>query len=176
MSCARCKAPISTQNRTGFCRKCALHRNHMKARLDPKHAETFARLNRQLDEGNKARSRSDEWRKKVAIGTSRARLGWLPDDMRAEYFAMVNASRKTRKTAAEARVIMEAKIADRNALRSGLLTPACDWLRRWGPVTDTGNGYRFGSSTLSPGEVITKAKALGWKPAANDMGRMEVAL
>lgn len=90
---------------------------------------------------------------------SEQRFAWCPTEFREEYRRLV---RSKRMHAVDARKIIEAKIADREALKHVL--SALEHLKRLAPVAILENGYRYGNAILRPSEVVERAKLRGWQP------------
>lgn len=97
-------------------------------------------------------------------------LGWCPPEYRDDYRHLMRAKKMR---AVDARAIIETRVADTNAVRSGLLSFAVDYLRRLAPIgrcdpdgkpDAVGTHYRYGSGVLSSGKVIERAKLKGWNP------------
>jgi hypothetical protein len=102
-------------------------------------------------------------RKQMGRTRHERHFAWCPDlALREEYRKLVKTPRNGI-NAAMAREMIEAKLADLNAIRSGQLDDALHWLRRITPVKKLDDGrYQYGSGTLTPGELISRAKLKGW--------------
>lgn len=138
-----------------------------KARADP---EYYARLVRQghYQYQNHLNSPETRARNRAAVKAAgpkivEARLSWCPEQYRAEYLRL---QRSKRMRAADARAVIEAKIADDQAIKSGKLDDAVFWLNRIAPTKRLDDGrYRYGSAVLTPGELMKRAERKGWQPA-----------
>jgi hypothetical protein len=93
---------------------------------------------------------------------SDTKLAHIPAEYRGQYRELM----RQRVGYENAIAMIEAKVADERALRSGQLGDALFWLRRLGPVTQLDDGrYRIGSAVLTPGELWQRAVVKGWNPA-----------
>ena len=89
-------------------------------------------------------------------------MAWCPPELRAEYKYWTISRRKS---AVEARAIMEAKIADLAAVRSGELGNAAAFLNRFTSVRKLDDGtYRYGLTVMTAGELMKRALAKGFTP------------
>jgi hypothetical protein len=143
----------------------ACKRSRQKLMADPAFAERLSEIGRKQWEtvlmrpDVRERNRASPTRAEQA---SKSKLPWLPREYHAEYRRMVDVLKIK---SWDARKIIEAKVADDQALRSGQLGDALFWLRRLGPVTQLDDGrYRIGSAVLTPGELWQRAIVKGWQP------------
>jgi len=137
-------------------------RNAQKAYLDPARRERARII--ALEHLRLAFTPDAIQRKHDAIRAARAaqidkRLAWCPPEYRALHRRNVNSKRMK---AADSRAMIEAMIADKDAMRH--LDDALDWLRRLCPVAKLENGFRVGNAILRPAEVIARARLRGWEP------------
>jgi hypothetical protein len=158
----------SRQNKTGRCRRHAAAHNARTRIANPEVREKlrqngFASLDRLLSPETRAKTLSPESLAKRAKSVSDYRLPWCPEEYRDEYRKLRGSGWK-RPSPDEARAIIEAKIANDRAIRSGDLDDAVFWLSRIAPIKRLDDGsYRYGHAVLSPGEVIKRAELKGWK-------------
>jgi hypothetical protein len=152
---------------------CAI-RNGQKAATNPEHRawliEHGREQYRRYLNTPETRAKLDAARPAAARKRSETRMAWCPPELREEYRYWAVSRRKP---AAEARAIIEKKIAETNAMRSGQLPFAVDYLRRLAPIgrcdangkaDPVGTHYRYGSSVLTVAEVMQRAKTKGWQP------------
>jgi hypothetical protein len=146
----------------------SLARNAAKGLTDPETMERRRQLGR------------DQWRKmwtpearehwlatnaQMRRRLSDTKLAWCPQDYRDEYRRLrdqrIGNGRKRGSKAA--RALIEQRIADDRAIKSGALTDAAHWLNRLAPVSRLDDGrYRYGQAILTPGELIARARIKGW--------------
>lgn len=137
-------------------------RNAQKAAVDPEirlklieHGKKMAANYLHTPEGRAANKAA---RQRAGQSRTETVLGWCPPELRAEYRYWAISRRKP---AAEARRIIEAKIAEREAMR--FIPGAIQWLNRIARTTQDQDGtIRFGNSTMTPVEAVRFAKLRGW--------------
>lgn len=135
----------------------------LKASLDPELRERRVIFGKWLYRNVLSRpdvvAKRDEALKHIGPAMRRAKLPWLPDEYRDEYRKLI---RNRKLKAAEARAVIEERIANDEALKD--VDSALDYLRRFAPVQKLENGYRYGNAVLTPAEIINRAKVRGWQP------------
>jgi hypothetical protein len=146
-----------------------MNRNREKAMTDPAvraklSAIGHANINNLLKPETRAKILAT--RAQAGKAYTELKLGWCPPDLRAEYKRLY---RGTKLTSADARAIIEQKIADREALRE--IDAIIHFMRRLAPIArcneqgkpdPTGSFFRFGNTVLTPGELMRRAEARGY--------------
>lgn len=133
-----------------------------KAAVDPDHRAWLIEHGRRQVKRlwtPEARARFLAGRPAAGRKISETRMGWCPPEYRDEYRRLC---RSKRLNAADARAIIEQKIANQDAL--GDVDSALDYLRRFAPVAKLENGFRYGNAILTPAEVVSRARVRGWQP------------
>lgn len=139
-------------------------RNGQKGAADPEHHAWLVRRGYELTKilqspEVRARNQSPECRARAGRSVSETRMAWCPKEYWEDYRFLV---RSKRMLAADARRMIEQKIADRQALKD--IDEALYFLRKFAPVAKLEDGFRYGNAILSPAEVIERAKTRGWQP------------
>jgi hypothetical protein len=95
-----------------------------------------------------------------------SKLSWCAPEFLDDYRALTNGNARTRMKAADARAVIEARMADTAAVRSGAMVEAVYFLNRYTTVKKLDDGtYRYGTTILRAGEVMKRALAKGFVPA-----------
>lgn len=145
-------------------------RNGQKARCDPAYAKQLSERGKILAE---TVLKSPEVRARTMSKASRAlagraihefHMGWCPVEYRDHYRRLV---RSKRMPAADARQATLRKIElDTLAPIARLhADAAADFLRRYTAVQRTEEGWRYGTTVLTPEQLIERAQLKGWQPS-----------
>lgn len=169
-NCSVCGIALNArQNKSGMCRTHALHAAVARKRVeDPSFVEKMRELGRATVYQNllspEARARSRPAMAEVGKLRTERMLGWCPVEYRDEYRRLMRGGHNSARQA-KAQILKQIG-ADRLARLTTFdnLPAAVDYLRRYTAVFKRGDGYLYGTTLLTPEQLIKRALDKGWQP------------
>lgn len=165
--CEQCGKKLSKANQFGLCKTHSLQAAHRRARESPEFVERLRENGRIMAEKNfyseEGRRKWLATRKDAGAKRTERFLGWCPLEWRGEYKRLLH---RNRSNAQIARAEVERRIAAKKIARLAVTQsdPAAHFLRKFTAVMRTNEGWRYGTATLTPEQLIERAMQKGWEP------------